>query len=271
MKSILMKKSFLLATTLLLALPVAKAQAEIEAEAFSITADVDFQMDFGVDEAVDPVVRDQIIGLRGQGIMGLQSRIGTDLLLIDRLQRRAQAVEQLIRSVGIDGLHFIDPELHASLQNSPIFIRQQIEELRLQRELEDVLMNAQEEEELQEFTPPPGGFNIWDLPGMAQGMPPAVEPVMPEPEEPDFSDLFPEEEIVTPPEPEIPVIVDFPISLREILGSNGVFRAVILHGEELIRVEQGDRLPNDTEIMSVNEDRIQVRRRDTIFDLHIRG
>lgn len=267
---------FVGAAALALIVSASTLQAEIEMKSLVVE---DADIAHGIEESVDPIVRDEILGLRSNGLMGIQSEVGTDLLLIERYQRRAQALEQMMSSLGTDGLRQFNPELYASLEQSPIFIRQKIAELELQRQLENIMNgdgSDDAQDELERLMSQMGGnvpFDIFNYPPFAPA-PPGWQAGGPEgfdidfPQEEDsasgIEDLFEE----TVPEP---MIIDFPISLREIHGASGVYRAVILHGDELIRIEAGDRLPNDTEILDILQDRIQIRRRDTVLDIHIRG
>lgn len=230
---------------------------------------VALEFDYGISEATDPMVRREIIELRRSGLIDFQGQVGTDLLAIERLQRRAQAIRGLMADLGTEGLRQFDPDLYVAMENSPILLNQRLAEIRLRRDLEAELAADQEED----ATPTPGmddlaaagrqgPANMFDGPPFTTawvGEAPPVEAPM------DFTTTEEPAEEAPPP------IVDFPISLREILGSNGVYRAVILHGQELIRVEVGDMLPNDTEIIEVMMDRLRVRRRDREFDIHLRG
>lgn len=210
-----------------------------------------------VSDDVDPMVRASIEELQRSGVIDLQSRVGSDLLIIDRLQRRGEAIRTLMETLGTEGLRQMDPQLHASLQDSPIFIAQRIAELELQRALEEAISGPSEvvEEDPVELNARLDGSEIF-------------APVMEDPyqEEPEVLILD-----LPPIEMAQPSFTDFPISLREIFGSNGVFQAIILHGSEPVRVTAGDLLPNDTEILEILEDRIKVRRRDREFDIHLRG
>lgn len=292
MKRLSMKNRATLPMLFLMAFPVTQAVAEEGMEMVSISNPgmpteealaATASLDFGIGEEVDPYVRSQVHGLRASGLMPLQSEIGTDLMMIDRFQRRALALEQMMSALGTEGLRQFDPNLYASMEKSPIFIRQRIAELNLERELEEATLGGEaggEGEGEGMVMGPEGPFNIFDYPPFAPGPvvsappePPAQESVAEAPaetsvtEEPQI-DLL--EQMLTAVDP-VPEAEDIPISLREILGANGVYRAVILHGDELIRVEVGDMLPNDTEIMGVYQDRIELRRRDDVVNIHFRG
>lgn len=248
--------------TLALAVSIA-SMAQAEGDGVVPTALAVPQIDYGLSDDIDPQVRAEIVNLRGAGLLEFQGQIGSDLIAIDRLQRRAQAIQGLLGALGTDGLRQFDPALYASMENSPIVLRQRIEELKLQRELDEA---AAEDGLSPDHDPLEGGGRFGPADPFASSPflnTPAPEVVVvEEPPVPDFVNDFAEKE---------PEIVDFPISLREILGANGEFRAVILHGNELIRIEAGDMLPNDTEIIEVMIDRIKIRRRDMTFDIHLRG
>lgn len=269
-----------------------------------------------IDDRVDPMVREEVTRLQESGVIGLQSRIGTDLIAIERLQRRAEALRGLMSVLGTDGLRQFDPELYASMASSPIFLSQRLEEIKLQREVDDELRGRRAPADPDAegapamgvgadifsrppFTGPgpdallfgPGGPGA---PGDTGNMPPlAGAPTpggFPAPGEvppvadfgngaapdPALSGMTPAPEFGLgagrPSEPEIdPAAFDIPVSLREIFGSNGVYRAVILHGDELLRVERGDTLPNDTEVLQILRDRIILRRQTREVEIHIRG
>ena len=222
-------------------------------------------LDHGIADAVDPVVRNEVMELRRTGLIEFQGQVGTDLLTIERLQRRAQAIQSLIGSVGTEGLKQFDPALYEALETSPVMMNQRIAELRLQRELEEERRLLEEGAEADDgevvVAARVGRVGPADIFNSA--------PFTPQPVIEDVEEVVEEVPAYEPPPP--PPIVDFPISLREILGFNGEYRAVILHGSELVRVEAGDQLPNDTEILEIRDDRIQVRRRDMTFDIHLRG
>ena len=249
--------------TLALAVLIA-GMAQAEGDGVVPTALAVPQIDYGLSDDLDPQVRAEIVGLRGAGLLEFQGQIGSDLIAIDRLQRRAQAIQGLLGALGTEGLRQFDPTLYASMENSPLVLRQRIEELKLQRELDEVA--AEGSDPLDALDPYAGGGRFGPADPFASApflnAPTPEEVVVEEPPVPDFVDDFVEK---------APEIVDFPISLREILGANGEFRAVILHGNELIRIEAGDMLPNDTEILEVMIDRIKIRRRDMMFDIHLRG
>lgn len=288
MKRLSMKNRATLPMLFLMAFPVTQAVAEEGMEMVSIgnpgmpaeeALAATASLDFGIGEEVDPYVRSQVHGLRASGLMPLQSEIGTDLMMIDRFQRRALALEQMMSALGTEGLRQFDPNLYASLEKSPIFIRQRIAELNLERELEEAALGGAIKQDGMAMGPD-GPFNIFDHPPFAPGPIAYAPPEAPEQqsvseapaetsetEEPQI-DLL--EQMLTAVET-APRVEDIPISLREILGANGVYRAVILHGDELIRVEVGDMLPNDTEIMGVYQDRIEIRRRDDVVNIHFRG
>lgn len=276
------------------------------------------------DEHIDPMVRDEVARLQDSGVIGLQSRIGTDLIAIERLQRRAEALRGLMSVLGTDGLRQFDPELYASMSNSPIFLSQRLEEIKLRREVDDELRGRRAEPGADVDAPPMpmDGSDIFSrppfigqlpeaalfgpglqgfpgapvaTPPLAGFTPPGVTPPEGGPSEDQAGDAGAQQDpalsgqspgfppgfapgfasgpdAVRPPEPEIdPAAFDIPVSLREIFGSNGVYRAVILHGTELLRVERGDTLPNDTEVLQILRDRIILRRQTREVEIHIRG
>lgn len=216
--------------------------------------------ELGLSDRMDPYLRRDVVSLRETGVIDLQGQIGTELLVLERLQRRADALRALMERLGTDGIRQLDPELHESLSQSPIFLQQRIAELNLQIQLmelmekeKDALREEEEAERISEARSDGSDF---------------FQPPEPRPQVVDLPELEPEPEPVVVAEP---VIVDFPISLREIFGSQGDLRAIIAHGDEFIRVSPGDELPNDTQIINILEDRIVVRRRDRVFDIHLRG
>lgn len=213
-----------------------------------------------VSDEVDPLVRESIAELQRNGVIDLQRRVGSDLLVIDRLQRRGLAIKTLMETLGTEGLRQMDPELYIALQDSPIFIAQKIAEVELLRDLDMAIagpVEAIEPGNAATLGPRSDGSEIF--------YPAEEEPVE---EEPEIVLVPIDSEVIEIAEP---VYLDFPISLREIFGSNGVFQAIILHGNEPVRIATGDTLPNDTEILEILADRITVRRRHRVFDIHLRG
>lgn len=226
-------------------------------------------------DSVDPIVRQDIMELRSSGVVALQSKIGTELITIDRLQARAAALEGLLGTLGVDGLKQFDPEIYEAMKDSPLVLNQMIEELKLRQELE-AIQNGTDEEVVAEAADEGQRFGPPDVFQQAPFAP--------------VQDIYvPQEPIAAPVVEDMPMnplpVIDVPqltmddfadtqkneISLREIYGGAGVFKAVILHGEEVMKVEAGDRLPNDTEILTIQDDRITVRRGDTTFEVFLRG
>lgn len=222
-------------------------------------------------QGTDPLVEQDIMGLRESGIVDLQSRIGKDLIVIDRLQRRAEALEGMIATLGVEGLKQFDPELYEALKDSPLVLNQLIEEEKLRRDLEKVRSGEDEEN-----SAPPDMATLDPLAFFQQGgasalLPPPVAPA-PELETESSLDLGSPEDLemedIAPP---APVVVTPMIAVREIYGRSESLTAVITLDAEEISVQAGDFLPNDVEILSVFENRISVRQGDQTFEVFLRG
>lgn len=267
------------AAALLLALAsAAHAQDDLQPGVMDMTADenvvageISEEPDALVSN-VDPIVQEDISSLRSSGVVEMQARIGQDLVVIDRLQRRAEALQGMIATVGVEGLKQFDAELYEALKDSPLVLNQMIEEEKLRRELEKA--KAGDEADTDQPVDPAAldPLAFFQQGGMGAMVPqqsaPFPEPVVEVEESLVTDDVpMPVEEVELLPT----VSIGSEIVLREVYGSADSLKAIISHGSEDIRVEAGDMLPNDTEIKAIFENRITVRRGDQIFEVFLRG
>lgn len=213
-------------------------------------------------EIEDPMVSEEVDRLDRAGLIQRQSRIGEDILVLDRDIRRAEAVKALVAQMGYEAFSAAYPDLAASFAESPILLQAEIDALALQRELDRARKGETEAPEAPARTAPRSdGSDFFQIPVQPSEARAPVEPPAETGADVDAA-------------VDIPATAgdrDIPISLREIYGSTGRFFAVIAHGTDRIRVEAGDELPGDTMIEDVGENWIDVKRRGETVRIFIRG
>ena len=233
-------------------------------------------------DSIDPIAREDLERLDRLGIVGAQARIGEDILIIDRQIRRAEAIQSLIGYLGVEGFKLEYPQLAADLEGSPILLQADLTKAQLLAEIRAANSN----DEVAEETPKPrdDGSSFFDQANMqppqlspngrplptggtgAQVLDPAIAALIAEEVAKATESLIAEEEARVEAEPEY-----VPISLREVYGLNGQLYAIIIHGDERIRVTAGDRLPNDTLIQSIEPEAMTILRRGQETTIRIRG
>jgi hypothetical protein len=233
-----------------------------------------------VDPSVDPITEQAARLLDGSGLIARQAALSQSLLLMERQIRQAELIRTLLSTLGPDAWIEVAPgefrsfaetpvalrerialvelekqleELQTDDENSPSVLRERIEAARLRQELAEIeatiLLTSQGAVGTgQQLTDAAGTDDLAAaLAGSFAGasgnnQPPAAQPA-------------------PPAEPPPPVVIETPISLREVAGLNGVFWAVIGYGEELLRVEAGDILPGDVQIGEIGPNFINFERR----------
>ncbi|MCW3782572.1 hypothetical protein [Defluviimonas salinarum] len=242
---------------------------------------------------VDPLVGDHMQRLDRFGVISRQSDLGEDILIIDREIKRAESISTLLTYMGIDGFKKTYPELAELMENSPVVLRAELDKQTLKKEIEAAKSDLEQAVAANNAPAPrDDGSSFFELPGAAAaadgrpaptlgGITPLADPAaidmaalaalgiaapgaLPAP----AGEILTETPEVAPAEPEIK---DIPISLREVYGVSDDFTAVIMHGDERIRVRAGDALPNDTVIEFVGEDYIKLKRRGETVRVQIRG
>lgn len=93
----------------------------------------------GAARADDPVTNEASDLLRESGIIRRQAEIGEALLLLDRQTEFARAIETLVRVIGPDVEIEIGPGDFIDVSGTPAGLRAQIEMLRLQRDLDEMM------------------------------------------------------------------------------------------------------------------------------------
>jgi len=233
-------------------------------------------------DSIDPIAREDLDRLDRLGVVGAQARIGEDILIIDRQIRRAEAIQTLIGYLGVEGFKLQYPHLAADLKDSPILLQADLTKAQLLAEIRA----ANSDEEVVKDVPQPrdDGSSFFDQASMqppqlspsgrplptgdnsAKTLDPAITALIEAEVAKATERLMEETESEVEPEPEY-----VPISLREVYGLNGELYAIIIHGEERIRVRAGDRLPNDTLIQSIEPDAMTILRRGQVTKIRIRG
>lgn len=85
----------------------------------------------------DPITNEQIELLKESGLIEKQSELSEGLLLMDRQLRQAQLVEQLIQVLGPNAQIEVTPGEFKSFANTPAGLRQRLEYLKLQNDLQE--------------------------------------------------------------------------------------------------------------------------------------
>lgn len=209
------------------------------------------------------------------GIIDRQSRIGEDVLILQRENDRIKALEELIAAVGLEGLRALYPDLAVSIETSPLALRSQLEVVQLVNELEEAINGPKEETPPPEAPvasaagdEPPRGFIEMDI--APAGTIAGAEQMTPE----DIERLREEEREKVRKEMELEMIEANrlpPVSLREIYGSGAEAWAVISVEGEKVKVRPGDSLPGGMTIKTIGQDSIELQNGEETVTLSIRG
>lgn len=212
----------------------------------------------------DPVVSSEVARLQELDLILRQSKLGEDILILDREVARAAALKALIAEIGPDGFRAAYPELAAALENSPMMLRAEKEVAELSAELAAV--TAPPASTVPAANAPALRNDGSDLLRGASAEPKqAVIPDVPEAPEATAPDNDTDEDFAAPLMPEDPP------SLREIHGLSGSYQAVVALGSERTLVIKGDTLPGGYTVEEIGESWIDLRKDEETVRLNIRG
>ena len=210
------------------------------------------------------------------GVISRQAGVGEDILIMDRELKRAQSIDSLIALMGVDGFRTTFPELYELLKDSPIMLRAEIQRHELIGALKVAKDGPEPEKKIDAaLRPRDDGSSFFQMPeppvAPGNGMPPPVSQNAPPAEA--AEDVTPADALAPAPALAKPqaVVVSIPISLREVYGLDGEFYAIITHGDERIRVSEGDVLPGETTIKAIGDGYIDIIRRGEEIRIRIRG
>lgn len=216
-------------------------------------------------EDMDPMSKPVVRQLDGDNVVQRKIGLGLELKLLQDEIQRMDSIGKLIEALGVDGFKASFPDLYEQLKSSPAILEAEIKYHELQHQLEAAKEGPKPEEETldaaQLLTPRDDGSAFFMMPE------PDVQPIpdIPEPIDP-AAELLEEPLPEAPPEP-----VDVSISLREVYGIAGSYYAIIMHGEERVRVSKGDQLPGETEIRDIGDGYIDIIRRGEEIRIRIQG
>ncbi|MBW3243604.1 hypothetical protein KUV57_13100 [Epibacterium sp. DP7N7-1] len=232
-------------------------------------------------KSIDQISREDLERLDRLGVVGAQARIGEDILIINQHIRRAAAIKSLIGYLGVEGFRLQYPQLAAELKDSPILLEADLNKAQI---LADIRAANSDEKEVKPVPKPrddgssffdqtstnppnlsPSGRPLPNGQGNTKELDPMIAALIAAEVDKATEDLVHEEALVKPSNDYVP------ISLREVYGLSGELHAIIIHGEERIRVRAGDKLPNDTLIQSIEPDVITILRRGQETQIRIRG
>jgi len=222
--------------------------------------------------AEDPVVSAEVARLQDLNLILRQSKLGEDILILDREVARAEALKALITEIGPDGFRAAYPELAAALEGSPIMLRAEKEVAELAAELAAVTAPAAEPApQASAAVPRSDGSDllrggkpeqgVGDVANDLTDQTAAVAALMEE--------LAKSSAAVTQDAPLMGG--GEPPSLREIHGLSGEYEAVVSQGSERIQVIKGDSLPGGFVVEAIGENWIDLRRGEETVRLNIRG
>lgn len=233
--------------------------------------------------SVDPVTQESIELLQDSGVIKRQSRIGEDILVIEREIRRVQQIQTLMELIGYEGVISLYPEMADVVKGSPLEVRARLRQAELKRDLNNIL----EPEDKETPSGPDSGAEPDESPDTR---PTGImnAPVSPRPgdgpentsDEKDFAAALEEarEQIMSEMQAELDrrsVTDDAqsakPISLRAIYGTRGSLRAVIFHGSQRVRIREGDTLPGDVTVRTIARDFIVLDRSGREIRLSLKG
>lgn len=240
----------------------------------------------GTDEGRSPdgVTSERVEELIDGGIIDRQARIGEDMLVIGREVERIQAIRDLLSLLGVEGLRAHYPDLAESLEGSPLVLSSRITEAELEAELEEALSRDEDADDLLDVTSsvaPVGGDTLMDAPVRTDGesTEPAeneidnlrqdLEQMMQASRQEITRNIMAELDGRLPEQEEQRRERPREISLREIYGARGEYRAIIRFGDRRVQVREGDELPGDITIEEIGSDYLETMSRGEIerFDL----
>ena len=239
-------------------------------------------------DIVDAYAKKETDRLDRTNIVEEQSRIGEDILIIDRQTQRAEAIDKLVAYLGSDAFRKLYPDLAATLDNSPILLRADKDRADLELSLKATqteIENFGMEEEAEVGEPAPvaitedGKLNpiiIDAVNAMIAERDAAVEEKIATAREEAAQEVL--EQISAGrfmggnPEDagEMGYTAPPPVSLREIYGSGGKFTAVILEGSERSRIYEGDILNDGGEVEKITENTVVIRHGEELTTLKLR-
>lgn len=213
--------------------------------------------------ADDPIVAGEVARLKDLDLILRQSKIGEDILILDREVARAEALKALIAEIGPDGFRAAYPELAAALENSPMMLRAEKDVAELAAEIQ-ALTAPPSTEAPKASVPGPRSDGSDLLRGTpAEAVAEAEIPEIPDPAPPTIAEA--------PNMAEAPILPPDPPSLREIHGLSGNFQAVVTQGSERMLVMKGDTLPGGLLVKEIGESWIELGKDDETVRLNIRG
>lgn len=231
---------------------------------------------------VDEVAKADTLRLDRYGIVSKQADIMEQKLILEGQISHAKSVEQLVELLGVDAFRLMYPELAKQLEGSPILLDADLKRAQIQREIQEAL-EGPSDSVVEAPKARDDGSSFFDptyvAPPSANARQTAAAPDAPSQSE--IVELIRKElssmqgaptldtggaQTAAPLAP-----IDIPVSLREVYGLAGNFSAVIVHGEERIRVREGDLLPNDTIVQQIDETSITILRHGKPIKIQIRG
>lgn len=264
--------------------PLFKGQDDLKPagrRAFTATAGLAFSLALGgiasaqdsgsAAPAEDPVVSAEVARLQDLDLIMRQSKLGEDILILDREVARAEALKALITEIGPDGFRAAYPELAAALEGSPMMLRAEKEVAELAAELAAVTAPAAvPAPEASAAVPRSDGSDLLRGGEPAQGVGDIAN---------DLTDqtaavaALMEELAKTPvaATQDAPLMGGEPPSLREIHGLSGEYEAVVSQGSERMQVIKGDVLPGGFTVEAIGENWIDLRKGEETVRLNIRG
>lgn len=217
--------------------------------------------DRALPDNMDPMSVGIVRQIDGASILRDRTSVNLNIKLLEDQKRHQDVLVELISVMGVEGFKTEYPELYEKYKNSPAVLTAEIKMHELLHELEAAKEGPKEPEPAPEpLKARDDGSDFFKLPGQLpisiEGVPPMIVPPG------EALEVMP----VEPPPPE-----DIPISLREVYGISGEYSAIIMHGEEKIRVSAGDELPGDTKVIAVGDGYLEIIRRGELIKLHIKG
>lgn len=231
-----------------------------------------------ISDAVDPVAKADLERLDREGVVGKQARLGEEILIINRQIRRAEAIKELLGYLGVEGFKKEYPELAEQLKDSPILLEADLNRAKILAEIAAIGT----EEEAKPLAARDDGSSFFSQNGLAM---PRDTPIA-------TPSLFTEEGELDPALSEIiaqkvaeataklaenaPIDTGAsaaaqPISLREVYGLSGSLYAIIVYGDERIRVAEGDELPSGVQVKAIDPDSITILRDGVETRIQIKG
>lgn len=211
-------------------------------------------------ENMDPMSAGIVRQLDSSSILRDRTSLNLNIKLLEDQRRHQEALVEVINLMGVDGFKLEYPDLYEKYKTSPAVLKAEIKMHELKHELEAAIEGPKEPEPAPEpLRARDDGSDFFKLPGQVPMAIDGVPPMIGAPSE------------MVQVEPPPPPPVDITISLREVYGIAGNYQAIIMHGEEKIRVIAGDELPGETQIIAVGDGYIEIIRRGEHMKLNIKG